>query len=129
MMMIIWDHVLKTFLGLKQLRELKGNQTIPLVITVKDVYDKLLRFTPTSNPKCVEQSAVKTALLGFVEMGVATLTNSHEEKFEVRFRKHKGRLLDWLFEKIEKPEKTKPTATLDQFVEKEQQKDKKPVKT
>jgi hypothetical protein len=127
MMMIIWDHVLKTFLGLKQLRELKGNQTIPVVVTVKDVYDKLLRFTPASNPKCIEHTAVKTALLGFVEMGMAILVNSQEEKFEIRFRKHKGKLLDWLFEKIEKPEKMNPTTTLDQFVEKEQQKGKKPT--
>ncbi len=123
MMMIVWTHILKIFLNMKQLRELKGNKMIPIVVTVKDIYDKLLKFTPASNPNCIEQSTVKTALLGFVEIGVGTLVSGQEEKFEIRFRKHTGKLLDWLIGKIEKPEtKEKPSTTLDEFIKSDKKK-------
>lgn len=117
-MMIIWDHIIKTFLEPRQLRELKGNKIVSKIVTVEEVRNKLLKFTPESNPNCIKSSWVKTALLGFVEIGLASSVNN-DDKFEIRFRKHSGKTLDWLFGKIKKPESKKQSTTLDKFISKD----------
>ena len=100
MMMIIWDHVVKTFLSHEELRNVKGNKITPVVVTVKEIGDKLSKFTPETNPGCMEQSWIKEALSGFDEIGLASKFDNG--KFKIRFRKHRGKTLDWLLEKIEK---------------------------
>lgn len=124
-MMIIWDHVLKNFLDLKQLRELRGNKIVPIEITIKKIHEFLSKFAPVTNPTCIETSWVKDALLGFVEIGMAEVKSESEGKFEIKFRTHKGKTRNWLFEKIKKPENMKPTTTLDEFIEKKKPEDSK----
>lgn len=116
-MMIIWDHVLKNFLDLKQLRELRGNKIVPIEVTVKQVHEFLSKFAPITNPTCIETSWVKDALTGFTEIGLAELKSESEGKFEIKFRTHKGKTRNWLFERIKEPEKiVKPAKTLDEFI-------------
>jgi hypothetical protein len=124
-MMIIWDHILKNFLDLKQIRELRGNKIVPIEVTVQKVHELLSKFAPQTNPNCIETSWVRDALSGFVEIGLAEMKSQSEGRFEVKFRTHKGKTLNWLFDRIKKPE-PKPTTTLDKFIEKKPEKDKKP---
>jgi hypothetical protein len=46
MMMIIWDHVLKTFLTLDKIRQLRVNKSISIVATALEIKDKLSKFAP-----------------------------------------------------------------------------------
>jgi len=124
-MMIIWDHILKNFLSLKQLRELRGNKIVPIEVTITQVHDLLSKFAPLTNSTCIETSWIKDALTGFVEIGLAEIKSESEGKFEIKFRTNRGKTRHWLFEKIKKPEKIeKPSKTLDEFIpNKENKKD------
>lgn len=103
-MVIIWNHILKTFLGLSELRQLEGNKIVPIPVTVEEVRSRLSRYAPESNTTCIRKSWVKDALLGFVEVGLAKVISEKDEKFEIRFRKHRGEILEWLLKLVKEPE-------------------------
>jgi hypothetical protein len=115
-MMIIWDHVLKSFTDFKSLRALRGRQAFPIGVTIDQIREKLLHFTPETNSTCVHREWVKEALDGFCDIGVASVLNENEGKYEIRFRPQTGR--DWIFERIRKTREGSapaPSETLDGF--------------
>jgi hypothetical protein len=115
-MMIIWDHVLKTFLSTEQMRTLKGNKIFSIKLTVEEVYKKISRYAPQSNPSCIQHSWIRKALLGFAELNLARSSDTAKESFEVRFRAHKGKILDWLLDEISNRKEDERTASLDEFI-------------
>jgi hypothetical protein len=89
---------------------------VAIDVTVDQVREKLMRFSPETNDNCVEREWVKDALDGFVEIGIANLTDSEEGKYEIRFRPHPGK--DWIFERINEIRAgvaPAPSVTLDEF--------------
>ena len=115
-MMIIWDFILKNFIDVKQSRELSINKTVKLSLTVQQVHDKLSRFCPETNSSCLEMSWVKKALMGFVEIGIAS-TQADNKEFLINFKKHKGETIDWIFRSISKSSLIeKSRSTLDEFL-------------
>lgn len=103
-MMIIWDHVLKTFLDPKQSRELRANKKVTITKSVNEIHDKLKRFTPDSNRNCIERVWVRRALEGFKELGWAKLINEEQEIFEISIKIHRGKIRDKILKEIHEPE-------------------------
>jgi hypothetical protein len=117
-MMIIWDFILKNFIDVKQSRELSINKTVKLSLTVQQVHDKLSRFCPETNSSCLEMSWVKKALMGFVEIGIAS-SQADNKEFQINFKKHKGETIDWIFRSISNSSLIeKSHSTLDEFLRK-----------
>lgn len=115
-MIIIWDHVLKDFTNFRSLRALRGRAAFPIEITIDQIRDKLGRFAPETNPTCIRREWIKEALDGFFDIGVASVLNEDQGKYEIKFRPQAGR--DWIFERIRKSkagELPSPTETLDRF--------------
>lgn len=115
-MMIIWDHVLKTLTDFNKLKALRGRQAFPIAVTIDQIKEKLTQFAPESNSTCVDRDWVKEALEGFCDIGVATLIDGSEGRYEIRLRPQGGR--DWIFERIRKSEAGElpgPMETLDEF--------------
>ena len=115
-MMIIWDHVLKTYLSQSQLRDLKGNKLIPIAVTVEQIREKLSIFAPDPNNSCVRKDWVRDALTAFVELGVAEFVDREGEKFEIKFKTHRS--TNWIFDSIKAVSvatEREPSDTLDKY--------------
>lgn len=115
-MMIIWDHVLKGFADFRQLWALRGRQTLPVQVTVEEVREMLTHFAPETNKSCIRREWVKDALDGFCGIGVASLVNQDQGRYEIHLKREEG--VDWIFERIRKLEGVSPpppSQTLDDF--------------
>jgi len=113
-MMIIWDHIFKTFLTIDQHRQLRGNKTIEINVTPTVIHERLNRFAPETNPTCIQRSWVENALIGFTEIGLAEPSKTMGE-FIIKFRVNRGKTLDWLFQKIDEHKVKVQETKLDNF--------------
>lgn len=116
-MMIIWDHVFKTFLNVHQSREWGRHRTIEVQVTVPELLGRLSRFAPESNPTCIRQKWIREALQEFIDVGLASSLPAQEETFLIRFRKHKGEFINWILGIIETSRGETPPESLDPFME------------
>jgi len=94
-MMIIWDHIIKSFQDFKVFREKRRNQIIQIRCSKEDILHKLKRFAP-SNPNCIKKEWVSKALQGFEDLDLAFKINN--EDYDVYLKKHKGSTRDFFFQ-------------------------------
>ena len=100
-MNIIWDIILKLFVPPEQFRQLKGRKTIPIEVTLDQLYKAICVYAPDSSNPCIKRDWVRRAISGFIELGVASRIPGAEEKYEISIGVHRGKeKKDWIFRRI-----------------------------
>lgn len=116
-MMIIWDHVVKTYLTLEQLRTLRGNITLLLDVNVEDVRKKLGHFAFENKMELIQAKWVKDALDGMVEIGIAKVLNASADLYQIKFRRRDEHDVEWLIKLVkESTAPAKKAESLDKFI-------------
>lgn len=114
-MQLIWDHVLKNYITLKQSREFSKNKTVIVLVGIYEIREMLRRFCHDSNPECIRVSWVKKAMRAFWELGMAQPHNSKKGFFEVKIRRFKGLTISHFLQRLEEVKKEDKNLTLDNF--------------
>jgi len=122
MMMILWDFVFPRFVNSRaKFRDLNKNMVVELEITIKQMYTILSKFTPDSNPNCIKNSWIETALLWFQELGFV-IAPKEGEKFVIRYKKHKEKTFELILNKANNQQKSDSKKTdntsLDEYISK-----------
>ena len=114
-MMIIWDHILKTYVDLKQRRDLGRRRTIEVMVSIAEITEKLSIYAPRTNPHCINQDWIREALHEFEQIDLAIPLNRETGTYRIRITTHKGDLRSWFIEKFKEIE-SKKNQTLDKFI-------------
>lgn len=111
-MMIIWDHIFKTYLNINQLRELERKRIIDVTVKIDDILTKLSRYAPHTNKNCIRKDWIIEAMDAFSDLGLAKsmITGTYDVKIII----HSGDTRDWLIEKFQELE-NKKSQKLDKY--------------
>lgn len=120
-MMIIWDHIVKKNFE-PQNMNFKNNRIIEVSMSVGKTKEDLSRFTPVTNPNCIETVWIRKAFKGFEEIGLATKLDVDGNNFKIKYTKVKGSLLEWFLKlikesKVKQNQQSNIQPTIDQYLE------------
>jgi hypothetical protein len=100
-MEIIWDIILKLFVPPDQFKQLTGRKTIPIEVTLDQLYKAICVYAPDSSNPCIKKEWVRKAMNGFISLGVANRRPGTEEKYHISMSIHRGKeKKDWIFRRI-----------------------------
>lgn len=94
MMSVLWSYVFPGMIHDAKRRSLFRGRTVKANAETKRVHKRVLKFAPSSNPRCIRMSWVATALDEFVRVGLAKKVG--DGKYEIWYRLGTPPVLDWL---------------------------------
>ena len=92
-MSVLWSHVFLNTIHGKKRRSMLQGRTVKIMVDIRRVHKLLSKFAPSSNPRCIKMSWVRSALDMFVDVKLAAKIG--DGKYEIWYR-DKQFVLDWL---------------------------------
>jgi len=114
MMMIIWDHILKTNLTIEQLRDTGRNRIIEVNENIQDILEKISQYAPKTNKNCIKREWVVEAMTAFVDLKLASTVIGDVESYNIKLIIHGGDSRNWFISKFKELEEKK-NQTLEKY--------------